>query len=447
MVQEAAATPGRTRTVNATAIKPTARIVSDDPVVVHVPKGFLFPIQPRGPVQIDVETLDAERYSLLVGGVGPLGGESNRLFAGLCMRHQRLILRLLLNGRCDAREIPVSYEDLITGQGGRQRTLMHRTIAELASSWVHKVVDNKVTSARLVDFDAQIYFKDGVSGTDLNEIHSDAKILRRHLKNVRFHEDFWRACLNWANCWQVRADVVGRMNSDLVAACYLVLTPRAYHPSITPLRKGHKKATDLLQEVGAVVPKHRSDLIRIFERQRGQTPSVLQQLNGAPTASGYLCVDEELDESADGKDLLVRFWVIKDIAGSDEANAFQERMRSRGALLEFWVGLGLSESQFDGLQHSEWRKLESYEEERINGLGYPVEKNRRYLELVRSFIGPVEFDVVIGSGYQAVNDAQTQDTNNAEFEKIRDHERWLGGAFRNAFKQFAKNFAGRSGRR
>lgn len=406
---------------------------SKTPAIVKVPKGFLFPIKPKGPLQLDVTTLDGEQYTLLIGGVGPLSGETNASHPSLCLRHLRLILKILYGRRFDSPEIPISYKELLDTDGQEQRRLLLRTITELASAWLHRVRRDKVDAFRFIELDTQIYYKKGVDGTDISVVSREENIYRRYLRHVKFNECFWRAFLNWSNCWNVRADVVCRIQSDIAAASYLLLTPRAHHPEISESNKGAKDAAELLREIGATVPMRSGrvnlgELRRIFERRRGGTFSVLEQMKGLPTWKGYLYVGEKLEENASGTGYNIRFWAVNE---HPYIATYPEVAKARGALMEFWEGLGLSQAEFDRCRHPEWAKLEPYEIERIGALGYPVDKNEKFLELARSFIGPIEFGVVIGSAHMALQGDR----------RPRNMERYFGGALRNTFREVAQRYA------
>lgn len=398
---------------------------------VRWPKGLLFPISAGGPVRVDVETIDGESYTLLVGGVGPLSGASNLKYPGLTIRHLRLMLRILFGQRFDSPEVPITLSSLIDTYGGKKLRLLVNTLDELASAWLHRVKDGKVEAFRLVEFNTQIYYRANVDPAAPHEINKDSNVLRRELRNARFNEDLWRATLNWGKCWNVRADVVWQISSDSAAAAYLNLVPRAYHPSINERNKGRKDAAGLLREIGAKVPSRLSDLRRIFERPRGNTPCLLGQLNGLQTWSGHLMVDETLELNGSGKGFNIRFWIAADaLAGLASAG---EAGFGKGTLHEYWIEQGLPSEEFLKMQRNEWRELSSYEKERIEALGYSVERNYNYLKLVRSFIGPIEFGVMIGEAHRGLHAGEPK----------QGVERWFGGMLRGAYRDFVRAYTGK----
>jgi len=226
-----------------------------------------------------------------------------------------------------------------------------------------------------------------------------------------------------------------RSDKNLAAAAsYLLLTPRAHLPEISEVNKGAKDAAELLREIGATVPMrngqvHLAELKRVFERRRGRA-SVLEQIRGLPTWKRYLYVNDTLEENAAGTSFNIRYWVVIE---HPHVTAFPEVAQARGALMEYWERLGLSQAEFDRCRHQEWAKLEPYEIERIGALGYPVAKNERFLELARSFIGPIEFGAVIGSAHMALESDKPP----------RNMEQYSGGALRNTFRDVAQRYANR----
>ncbi len=411
---------------------PTEPVKAPEPV--KVPKGLIFPVRPRGTVTLPVTTLDGDEYVLHIGAVSPLGGSPDFLSPAVCFRHERLILKIIFGRQFDAPEVPIRYADLLDCEGSVQRRLLRRTLTELGNAWMHRVKDGKVDTLRLLDYNPEIYYRDGVDLSSAAAREVEANVRYRLLRSVRFHEDFWRAFLNWGECWDVRADIIGMLQSDITATCYLSLAAKAHHSEISEANKGRKDAASLLTEVGATVPASRSDLRRVFERARGGQVSVLDSLDGLPTFTGCLRVDHNLELNRASTGYNVRFWTEREPGGSDAAK-FQDRMRNRGKLEQFWQSLGLPPEEFERVQQAHLRDLLDWEETDINKLGYPVDANRGYLQLVRSIIGPVNFASVIGSAKMAYHDTENP------IREGMDH--WFGGALRNAFREWAQHYAGR----
>ena len=412
-------------------LPPLPRLVA---VNVRIPKGLLFPINPCGPIDLSVTALDGQHYAMLVGGVGPLSGDTNTIFPGLCLRHFRLLLKILFNRRFDAPEVPITFSEIVDTFGSKKLELIRCTLSELASAWVH-IVDEKgkVTAQRLMEFDTQIYYRSGVDPQDHRQIGIEANILKRHLRRVRFNEYFWRAFLNWSECWNIRADVIQGIYSDMAAACYLLLSTKAYHPTIHDKNRGHKDVAELLTEIGAKVPAKLSDLRRCFERRRSEgSLSLLEQIDGKPTWRDYLRVQTLLEENEKGTGFNVRFWLGK-YAEAGEAEAFQVQIRDRGVLFEYWQSLRLPADDFERLQQQQLRKLEHYEEDILRKIGYSLERNRKFVELVRSFIGPITFAQILHEAKDAEMTGKIKGTA----------DQFVTGVLRNRFKEFAQEYSGR----
>ncbi len=409
----------------------TSGVVGDlEPTIVKVPKKLRFPIEPSGPIQLDVETLDQERYTLLIGGVGPLSGSTNERHPALCLRHFRLIVRMIYGRRFDAPEIPLRYSDLMQGEaGGKSRALLNQRIDELSAAWIHRIEPGKpVKAERLLLFNADIHYRKGVDPTDHAQIANEENITKRMLKSVRFNESFWRAFMHWERCVMIRADVLGMLTSDLVAAIYLYLTPNAYHPDISQENKGWKDAEGLLRAVGAKVPEYRSQIAQLFERQRGQGKSVLEALDYLPTADGYLRVDTKLEANASGTGYNIRYW----IEGRTEAiKGLEAESKHRGEMRDFWIAAGYELEDFDRVQRPDWKTLSPYELERIAALGYDVKSNRPFLERIRAILGPQEFAVQIGVAFE-------------KDHSVRDRAAWFGGILMKRYKEWVSGPGPRS---
>ncbi len=392
-----------------------------EPGIVKVPKKLRFPIEPNGPIQLDVETRDGQAYTLLIGGVGPLSGSTNEQHPALCLRHFRLMVRMIHGKRFDAPEIPLRYLDLVGEGGGKAREILNKRISELSRAWIHRIEAGKpVVAETLLQFKTNIYYREGIDPTSRVQIDAENAISKRLLRSVKFNESFWRAFLNWERVVMIRSDVLGMLSSDLVAAIYLDLTPKAYHPGISAKNKGNKDVATLLKEVGAKVPKHPSQIAQLFERQRGTRPSILRALDELPTADGYLRVDHELERNVGGTGFNIRYW----IEGHNEAwRSLEEKTKTRGEMRDYWIAAGYNLEDFDRVQRADWRTLADYELTRIAELGYDVDANRSFLELVRSILGPQEFAVQIGVGHQREHG-------------VGNRAAWFGGVLMKRYKEW-----------
>ena len=252
----------------------------------------------------------------------------------------------------------------------------------------------------------------------------------------------------------MRADAIDRLYSDIAAASYILLGTRAFEPSISETNKGRKDAASLLREIGASVPENRSLLRQVFERARGNSRSILQSLNGLPLWKGYLRVDEELEENSSGDGYNIRFWIQREILpeGVDPEND----IRAKGRLLDTWLSMGLSRDQFEQMQNKDWRKLNVYQEEALRGFGYPLDHDRAYVELVRSFVGSNRLDAAIHDvrGEIAVRGVSTKkgdERAKASTGKGRDPSspiespsRYFGSILKREFTVRAEQIAGRT---
>jgi hypothetical protein len=385
-----------------------------------------FPVHPAGPIKIQVKALGGDEFTLFVGGVSQLGGDAEDVCPALTVRHLRVLARLFTGNFADSPEIPINYSDLLgRHDGGRERRQLRRTLSELGRTWMHVLGKDpaKFEARQLLQYNPEVTLHPGVDRDDPSAREDEGNICCRQLRMVKLDEYFWRVLLNWENCWKVRADVIGAIRTDLEVACYLALGQRAHHKGINEDTPGRKDAADLLREANVPVPKYPSQIAQIFERARGEARSLLESLNGLPTAAGYLRVGEQLERNKAGTGFNVLYWMQYNL---EEGKESATRVAG-GVLLEIWRSCGLPSEAFWSEAKSEYGRLAYYEIEKIEALPYPVEGNRRYLEMVRSFIGPSEFAMVIGEA----------ERKKREGDRIEDMGRYFGGALKSAFREFA----------
>jgi len=404
--------------------------IIDSLPTVQFPRDLVFPFRPHGTVILPVETVDGQKYTLLIGGISQQMGDTNKVHVCVTMRHLRVIVKMLLHGGFDAPEIPIRYSALLDGEGGPQRKLLRKTLDEMANVWLHVLLpDGSTTPAeRLVTFEVPIRWKPGVDVTDEVQRSDEKNIQYRYLTKVRFAEPFWRAFL--ARTLILRADVLDRISSDAAAAIYLILAPDAYHPKINEETPGKKDAAKLMVLIGATPPTFRFEIRDFFERSvdRRGGPSLLEMVDAQETNTALLRVATALEPNSAGSGYNVLFWLEK----REVALAKLERDgKSHGALVTYWLSVGLPFEEFAKNQNPAFRLLASYEVDRIEELGYDVVNNRRFLELIRSFIGPIEFGVKIGEAHDARRTGAIRDTP----------AKWFGGALVSAFKLFADRLA------
>ena len=399
--------------------------------VARVPRNFAFPVNPTGSLKLEVTTLSGEAYALLVGGVAPLGGGANGMYLGLTMRHQRVILRALYGKGFDSPEVPVSLTELLPGSlGGGKYARLNQVISELANAWVHVIPHGKaeVRSVRLVNFEGEIRYRRGVIASDTTQIRAEENIHVRRLKNLIFAPEFWRACLNYQDCWAVRVDAIDEMSSDLAAYSFLKLAPNTHNPSKPAGWKYRRDARGLLLEAGLKADEPRR-IQENFQRQRGKTPSVLEQMDQKSMWKDVFRVAPELEKNADGTGFNVVYW-----RGEVGAKARAGQTKRIGVLEQIWIReTGSAAGFFDPIK-KEWERLEYHNIEAMQALGYEPAPHRRYLERVRSYIGPVRFDTVIGSVKQALVDAENGGP------RIENVGAYLGAAMRSEFEAWLKEY-------
>ena len=398
------------------------------PKVARIPKGMLFPVNPAGPIVLPVTTLDGDAYTLHIGGVSSMGGSPDQLCPALCFRHFRVLLKLIQRGNSNSSTIPVQYSDFLSSDGNNVRKALRKTLNELRRTWFHKVRGRSVDSLQLLQYNPEIYYRDGVDTENADEREKEENIEYRVLREVTLHEDFFRALINWSQCWKVLPEVVDSMWSDNAAAAYMLLVPAAHNPEVSEANPSLRDAAKLLRALGLPVPKYLSQLRQVFERPGRSSGgmSLLKQLNGKRTFGGRLRVEEQLRVNAAGNGFNVVSWA--------ETSAQGQSWEQDGKLMEIWRNLGRTHADFVALQKPSCRALLPYEIEQLKELGYPVDKDRRYLELVRSFVGTIAFDCAIGEAQAAKRKVESQESGQGG---IDDMGKFIGGLMRREFQEWA----------
>ena len=412
--------------------------------VARVPRRFAFPVRARGPLLIEAVAPSGLVYTMLVGGVRPLGGEvEGESFPGLTMRHGRVIMRMIYNRPFNSPSLNVELADLGRIGFGRPTGETHRNlktiIEELAQAWVHVVEPGQaVRSVRLMNFEGKIALKTGTDASDALASTCEKNIHSRGVRKVTFCPEFWRACLNYQCSWAVRADVVDSMTSDLAAYAYMQLGPNTFNPQRPVGHRFLRDARELMREAGLVV----DSLCRIregFERSRGKTPSVLAQMNGAEMNTDRFRCELALEPSADGESLNIVYW------REPADRALQKNLAAAeptGEMFEFWKKETGAATGFYEAANRDDAMLLGHEIELMRSIGYHWEPHQKFLERARSFIGGIEFDTVLHSVKLAQNDAAVSG------KAIGDLGKYVGGALMSAYKERVRGIAeARQGRR
>ena len=399
---------------------------------VRIPQGMLFPVVANGPIRVDVETMDEDRFSLLMGGVGVTDGASNVGAQELTFAHQRLLLRILFGRPFDAPEVPINFSDLLPGasDGGNVYARMQRTLFEIANANVKVIREGRPDEiTRLVTFRIQVRPQPGVDPADVAQTSIEGNIKWRKLKAATFAPEFWRACLNWAKCWPIRVDALDNISSDIAGAAYIRLAPNTHSRERVAGEYFKKDARTLLREIGlrSVEGMSLYEICRTFERTRWKhAGSVLAQMDGQPMMYGVFRVKPKLEMNVAGDGYNLIYWRE---AESDIRRQGDESLLGGGVLCDIFTGLGFSPKQFIDIAKPEWRRIETHEEEALSAVGYEIGSHRRYLELVRSRIGPARFQKVIATVRMVANDGN-----------VRQIGEYVGAALKEEFTVWAKSF-------
>lgn len=411
--------------------------------VARVPRGFVFPVNPRGPLLVEAVAPSGLEYKMLVGGVSPLGGDVvNREYPGLTMRHGRVLLRIMHNRPFNSPTIRIEMVDLGRIDCPRPTGKSYRNIKgiveDLGQTWIHIMEPGQaVRSVRMMNFEGKIQLKGSADRSDLLVTSRESNIYSRGIKSVSFAPEFWRACLNYACTWPVRADVVDQMESDLAAFAYLTLGPNTFNPQKLIGHRYLRDAGDLMAEAGLVRP-NRSLIKQAFERGRGKEGSILEQINNKEMKDGRFRCEPELKDSADGARLNIVYWREPIDRALQQT---REAAEPTGEMFEIWKKETGSAAGFFEAASKEDAMLLGHEIEMMQSIGYHWEASQKFLERVRSFIGGIAFDTVL----HGVKLAQTDSVTKGKV--IGDLGKYVGGSLMAAYKERVREIAEARGKK
>jgi hypothetical protein len=149
-------------------------------------------------------------------------------------------------------------------------------------------------------------------------------------------------------------------------------------------------------------------------------------MDGQPMMYGVFRVKPKLEMNVAGDGYNLIYWRE---AESDIRRQCDESLLGGGVLCDIFTGLGFSPKQFIDIAKPEWRRIETHEEEALSAVGYEIGSHRRYLELVRSRIGPARFQKVIATVRMVANDGN-----------VRQIGEYVGAALKEEFTVWAKSF-------
>ena len=351
------------------------------PLFVAAPRDYflgpVFAAAPQtGPREV---TVGDKKY--LVGGFCPLPVKFNP--PALDVRHARAVFSLLSfrKPHDETRLIRFSFNEFCkryaNSNGGRYSREIARILGDLMYSFI-RVTD----TATRISHEYRI-----IEHVDI-ERHprrKDAKLasspqLEMWFNGCTLSPDFFGLLNRIAELQYLKLDVFTSIRSPLAQAIYLYIPSRAHHH--TAENPFEITLTNLLQQVSAATPKHKSRRKEIFTKNANP---ILGQLDGAETLAGRFRV--RLAETADASDWKLQTWVDKPVepkkaaADSKLVTAYLQSGRPRDGLERALAAIA---------------PLSDYEVDLLCEAKVEVAKNRRFFEKAKAILKEPSFVTLLG---------------------------------------------------
>lgn len=338
---------------------------------------FLGPVFAAAPQAGPREVTIAERH-YLIGGFHPMD-DSIRPPA-LDVRHARAIFSLLSfrDPYDDTRLIRFSFNEFCRcyahSNGGRYSRAIKKIVRDLMDSYI-RVTDIKTGIAheyRLIErIDIE---KRPIRRKDARLAKSPQ--LEMWFNSCTLSPEFCGLLSRIAELQHLKLDVFNAIRSPLAQAIYLYIPSRAYHH--TEADPFEITLTNLLQQVSATVPIHKSRREELFTKNK--TP-VLRQLDGLETLNGIFRV--RLAETTDGTDAKLQTWI--------EKNVHKRQIDTKSSkLVVAYLKSGRPRELLEQAL-SNIPELSEYEIELLSLAKVELGKNRRFFQMAKAILREARF--------------------------------------------------------
>jgi len=352
-------------------------------ILVAAPKDyFLGPVfaarKQVGPREVVVGD---KRYQ--IGGTHPMRRDISP--PALNVSHARVLFALLSfrdpSSKDRTRLIRFSFNELCrryaNSNGGRYARDIARLVADLMDTYI-RITDLKTDIAHSYRIIERIDIEDRPPR------RKDAKLaspLQREFwfNGCELSPEFCGILNRIAELMHLKLRVFTSIRSLLAQAIYLYIPSRAVHHSEE--KPFEITLTNLLQQVAAEIPAHKSKRREMFTQNKNP---VIEQLDGVETLNGRFRV--RLAETADGKDWKLQAWVEK---GTQPALPSKPREDSK-LLRAFLKG---------GRTREDWAQmltriapLSGYELDLLAAAEVNHEQHQRFLEPAKAILGETRFD-------------------------------------------------------
>ena len=338
---------------------------------------FLGPVFAAAPQTGSREVTVADRR-YLIGGFHPMDSDIHP--PALDVRHARAIFSLLSfrDPFDDTRLIRFSFNELCrcyaNSNGGRYARAIKRIVRDLMDSYI------RVTDIRTkISHQYRLIERIDIEGRPPRR--KDSRVATSNQQEMFFNgctlsPEFCGLLSRIAELQHLKLDVFNSIRAPLAQAIYLYIPSRAHHH--TGADPFEITLTNLLQQVSASVPKHKSRRKELFTKNRNP---ILQQLDGLETLAG--CFRVRLAETADGTDWKLQAWVEKRRLSHNPGT-------TNSKLVAAYLNSGRPREYLDQALAT-IQPLSDYEQDLLTTAKVHIDRNRRFFEMAKAILKTPRF--------------------------------------------------------
>jgi len=358
--------------------------------LVPVPKAYV-----TSPIFSAKSTTESRTVYLANGTRYTIGGnllDTGKYAPALDVRHLRLLLVLLFFRQRDyppPSKITFSMNEAChhyaSSQGGRYSREIMRLFEDLKNSCF------EVQEAGARDFFIYPILKDfRVRGRyRRRKPKSDQMQKELHLEYAELHENFIPILMETVH---FDLSAFKKMSSPIAQAVYAFIPSRAtYRPKDNPFSI---TITTILKQIGAAIPQAKWARKKLFTQNK---VSILKQLNGAPTRTGFLRVI--IEETSDKEDYKLLFWEERapaDLPIENQSTLNQKKApHVTSVFFQIWIDRGGTN---EGYQRKTCNlpEITPYEQGLMQMAKIEFKGNERAFQVAKVLIGDASFEECLG---------------------------------------------------
>ena len=298
----------------------------------------------------------------------------------LDVRHARAIFSLLSfrDEYYDTRLIRFSFNEFCRcyarTNGGRYSRAIKKILRDLMDSYI-RVTDIKTGIAH----EYRLIERIDIEKRPIRR--KDSSLARSPQLEMWFHSctlspEFCGLLGRIAELQHLKLDVFNAIRAPLAQAIYLYIPSRAHHHTAND--PFEITLTNLLQQVSATVPKHKSRRKELFTKNHNP---ILRQLDGLETLAGRFRV--RLAETTDESDWKLQAWIEK----SAKKQIFQA---GSSKLATVYLKSGRPREYLDRAL-ADIQPLSGYEIDLLTTANVEIGRNRRFFEMAKAILKEPRF--------------------------------------------------------